>query len=111
MATEPDTPPVLPDRSVGVLPVDRAGASPAGNGLSSRLEAQLRARVAQLEAALEDSAGCLEDAERRASELMAVTAQLESLEETLAVIVASKSWRLTTPLRRAVERARSSARR
>ena len=76
-------------------------------------EAQLRARIAMLEAQLAEVASCLETAETRAAEIPALRSRLTSLEEAhrsleyahqaatskLAVIDATRSWRYTAPLR------------
>ncbi|MGA2009568.1 MAG: hypothetical protein ABSH51_03385 [Solirubrobacteraceae bacterium] len=56
--------------------------------------------MAELEARLADMSECLQDAEQRAGELLVVRARTELLEQTFAVIVASRSWRFTRPLRR-----------
>jgi hypothetical protein len=122
MSTEPDKRPDRPEPHLSVLAADPTSAPDSGSqGSEGRAVAQLRARIEQLESALADSVVCLEDAERRAAELVSMRARvahLESVEHELAVtqqkllvIVTSKSWRLTTPLRRAMERARPSVRR
>ena len=62
-------------------------------------EAQLRARIAMLEAQLAEVASCLENAETRGAELLAVRARVTALEAKIAVINATRSWRYTAPLR------------
>jgi predicted RNase H-like nuclease (RuvC/YqgF family) len=92
--------------------------------VSSRAEGQLRGRVADLEARLADLARCLEDAEQRAAELLAVSERVRQLEAQLteakseservrldlerrhAAITSTRSWRLTEPLRSAANRIR-----
>ena len=73
---------------------------------ASRTEAQLRARVAELEAQLADVARCLEAAENRAAELLAARDALREAERKLAVISATRSWRLTAPVRIVGQRVR-----
>jgi hypothetical protein len=71
----------------------------------SRTEVQLRARVAELEARLADVTRCLESAENRAAELLAMREQVVSVqadaERRLAELANSNSWRMTKPLRSA----------
>jgi hypothetical protein len=81
---------------------------PNGRVQSNRIEADLRARLTELEARLADVSRCLEDAEQRAGELLATQARAALLEQRIAVILTSRSWRLTTPLRRGMKRARGS---
>jgi hypothetical protein len=117
MSTESKSPTDVSHPQVGV-PASDAGAPemPTNGAPGNPREAQLRARIGQLEAALADTARCLDDAEGRAAELLAARARIRELEDELAsttqrleVIVTSKSWRLTTPLRRAVARSRRAA--
>jgi hypothetical protein len=112
MSTESGVPTNLPDPSVEVR---RAVPAPSKGAPASSQEAQLRARIAQLEAALADSGRCLEDAEQRAGRLLEAQARIRTLEDDLAVlertlkaVAASKSWRLTAPLRRLLARTRRS---
>jgi hypothetical protein len=76
----------------------RLQSPPAG-----RAEAQLRARVADLEAQLIEVARCLNDAEVRAASLQA---EVERAWGSVAVMANSKSWRYTTALRSVVARVR-----
>jgi len=78
---------------------------------ASRTEAQLRARVAELEAQLTEVARCLEAAENRAAELLAVHDALREAERKLAVIRATRSWRFTAPVRIVGQRVRRLLRR
>jgi hypothetical protein len=114
MSTERGDPLHVPEPQLSVLGSDQTGlplaGEPAPEPESGRVEAQLQGRIAQLEAAVTDLGRCLEDAEQRAAELEATRARAAALEEKLAVVVTSRSWRLTTPLRRAVQRARRSVR-
>jgi hypothetical protein len=73
---------------------------------NGRAEAQLRARVAELEARLADVGRCLEAAESRAADRLALQAELDLAWHRLAVIEASRSWRLTRPLRSGMARVR-----
>jgi hypothetical protein len=77
---------------------------------ASRVEAQLRARVVELEARLVEVTRCLEAAEHEADlargaakEARIVADDVERAhrrtEDRLAVICASRSWRITSPLR------------
>lgn len=90
---------------------------------ANHAEAQLRPRVAQLEAQLVEAARCLEAAEHRAAEVVALRAEVVALraevgplresvpslearlaeaemaERTLAVIRRTNSWRFTAPVR------------
>ncbi len=72
-------------------------------GATSRSEAQLRSKLAELDARLAEVTRCLEAAETRAAEVASakgeIEAQLRRLERRLAVIVSSRSWRMTRPLR------------
>jgi hypothetical protein len=93
-----------------------AHAAPNGALTNSRIEVQLHAQIADLEARVADLSRCLEDAEQRAgeqlairAELLAVQARAALLEQRMAVILGSRSWRLTTPLRRIVKHVRSIA--
>ena len=99
-------------------------APPQTEPTASRAEARLRGQVAELEARLADVARCLEDAEQRAAELLAVSERVRQLEAELAAaraetdrvrlelerrhaaITSSRSWRMTGPLRSAARRAR-----
>lgn len=87
-----------------VMPIDAVDAPgvPNRNVVRGRLEVQLRAQLDGLEDRLHDMSRCLQDAEQRADELHD---RATLLEEQLAVILSSRSWRLTKPLRRALERA------
>ena len=107
MSTDPDKAPRLAEPHLGVLPAD-LGAVAEPHEAAGRTEAQLRARVRQLEAALEDAGRCLEDAERRAAELLAARAEIQDLQRRLGVIATSRTWRLTAPLRSAMARVRRS---
>lgn len=74
------------------------GGAPAGHR-----EAQLRARVAELEAQLDGIAACLDQAETRAAEVVALRAELQVVaagyERRIADIRKTRSWRFTAPLR------------
>ncbi len=108
MPTEPEQASRLTEPPLTVVPAtERDGqAGSRTEAWDGRVEIQLRARVEQLEAALEDAGRCLEDAERRAAELLASRARVEYLERKLALMVASRSWRLAAPLRNEMTRAR-----
>ncbi len=74
-------------------------------------EAQLRARVTELEVQLGEVARCLEDAENRAAEVLALRERAGSLEarlvtavaaeRTLAMVERTRTWRFTAPVRTA----------
>lgn len=99
-------------------------ATPATPPAASRAEAQLRGQAADLEARLDEVTRCLEDAEHRAAELLALSERVKQLEAQLtaaraesdrvrlelerrhAAITSSRSWRLTGPMRSAANRAR-----
>jgi hypothetical protein len=84
-------------------------ATPNGGTTNARIEVQLRAQLADLEARVADLSRCLEDAEQRAGELLTMQAWAALLEQRMAVILSSRSWRLTTPLRRIMKDVRGSA--
>lgn len=73
--------------------------------------AQLRARVTELEVQLGEVARCLEDAENRAAEVLALRERVGSLEarlvpavaaeRTLATVQRTRTWRFTAPVRTA----------
>lgn len=107
----------------GGLPVASSGLRPAPHRRpaipASRVEAQLRARIAELESKLAEVLRCLQDAEGRAAEVLVMKERVRSLEEErtvndnledahrrLAVIAGSRSWRITKPLRSVAQRAR-----
>ena len=74
----------------------------------SRVEAQLRWQVAEVEARLAEVTRCLEAAENAA----AVRAEaLEQWERRFDAIATSKSWRMTGPLRSGARRIRRLFRR
>jgi len=75
---------------------------------AGRAEAQLRARVVELEMQLGEVVRCLEDAENRAAEVLALRERVGSLEarlvaseRKLTIIVGTRTWRYTTPVRTA----------
>lgn len=113
MSTEPEKPSRMTEPPLIVVPaIEREDEARSRDDITAgRVEIQLRARVEQLEAALGDAGRCLEDAEHRAAELLASRARTEDLERKLAVIVASRSWRLAAPLRNEMQRARRLLRR
>ena len=86
-----------------------AHAAPNGGVTKARVEVQLRAQVADLEGRVADLSRCLEDAEQRAGELLAMQAWAGLLEQRMAVIVSSRSWRVAAPLRRIMAHLRGSA--
>lgn len=80
--------------------------TPEPSPLDGRGETQLRARVAELEAQLVEIARCLEDSEARAADAVALRADFETVMGTLRRMEASRSWRLTRPMRSAIGRLR-----
>ncbi len=97
---------------ISVAPFEVTTAAHAvanGEIAHARIEVQLRAQLADLEARVADLSRCLEDAEQRAAELVAIQRWAAVHEQRMAIILNSHSWRLTTPLRRIMEHLRGSA--
>src|SRR5947209_16421502 len=69
----------------------------------SRVEAQLRARVDELEARVTEITRCLEAAEHAADQARIAARQAE---QTIETIRGTTSWRLTAPMRSAMGRIR-----
>lgn len=89
----------------------------------TRVEAQLRERVASLETRVAELTHCLERAENRAAALTAAQervrlleaelasteasqSRIDELERRLSVITTSRSWQMTKPVRTAMSRVR-----
>lgn len=106
MANDPDKATVEPERGGEVASLPIPPREPARLATPTRSELRLQARVDELEAQLDDVRLCLEDAERRAAELVSLRGRLrdaehdlERAEEELAHFHRSVSWRVTAPLR------------
>jgi hypothetical protein len=84
-------------------PFRRRPARGGNSAPANRSEAQLRFEVVELEARLAEVSRCLQGAEERAAEAAyareELAAVLADTELRLAVIINSRSWRLTGPLR------------
>jgi hypothetical protein len=109
MSSKTEKPTQVPEAELGSLAPKSGQRRSTGRReppAASRTEAQLRARVAELEAQLTDVARCLEAAENRAAELLAVHDALREAERKLAVIKATRSWRFTAPVRTVGQRVR-----
>jgi hypothetical protein len=109
MTTEPETAVRRTEPGLSIIGSGANGTRSQEQPADAGTEIRLRARIEQLETALLDAARCLEDAERRAAEVLAMERELGPARvavRKLEVIEASRSWRLTTPLRRYAARAR-----
>jgi hypothetical protein len=103
--SESSTPTVEPPKPDGPAPASspRRPARRRPSAPGSRTEAQLRERVAELEARLAAVTRCLEAAENAADQARAATRHAE---QTLETIRATTSWKLTAPLRTGMGRVR-----
>jgi phage shock protein A len=105
--SERSTPTVKPPTLDGNAPPPTApGARKArrrATPAASRVEAQLRARVEELETRVTEITRCLEVAEHAADEARSAARHAE---QTIETIRGTTSWRLTAPMRSAMARVR-----
>lgn len=105
--SERSTPTVKPPTLDGNAPPPTAQGTRAARrrvtAPGSRVEAQLRGRVDELEARVTEIARCLEVAEHAADEARSATRHAE---QTIETIRGTTSWRLTAPMRSAMARVR-----
>ena len=125
MSSDSKKPAGTPESRLGIATVSSNGRTAARpeSPPDGRAEARLRARVAELEAQLAQITQCLEDAETRAAELLAARDRITTLETQLGraseahdalrelerkytIVTTSRSWLMTAPLRRRMERIR-----
>jgi hypothetical protein len=109
MSSESENPTERPEPEVGVFPLSapaRRAVARRQPAPASQVEAQLRARIAELEAQLTEAARCLQAAENRSADRLALRAALDLSEHRLAVTTASRSWRFTRLLRSFMARVR-----
>jgi hypothetical protein len=104
MSIEPKKDNPMADRQLEAPdPISRRPARRRASPPANRSEAQLRFDVVELEARLAEVSRCLQGAEERAAEAAhardELAAGLADIELRFAVIVNSRSWRLTSPLR------------
>lgn len=106
MSGEPDQHTEAAQPAVGVpAPTSRLLRAEARreSSLDGRLETQLRARIADLEAQLIEVARCLNAAEAHAASLQD---EVDRAWGTVTMMADSKSWRYTTALRSVIGRVR-----
>jgi len=113
MASEAKKDNLIADPPLGVAgsPNHRPGGGRRQPPPANRAEGRLRFEVAELQARLAEVTRCLEAAENRTAEVVRARDELAAaaadLDRRMAVIVASRSWRMTGSLRAVGRRLRS----
>jgi hypothetical protein len=99
-ASEKATPAVeAPVTGDGFQSGPRLATANAEAPAADHAEAQLRARIATLQAQLAEVTSCLESAETRAAEVASLRVRVAALEAKVAAYNTTRSWRYTAPLR------------